>query len=35
VIACASFSGANILYSEDMQDGLIINKKFTIINPFK
>ncbi|ARI81290.1 hypothetical protein C789_4067 [Microcystis aeruginosa FACHB-905 = DIANCHI905] len=24
VIACASFSGANILYSEDMQDGLIV-----------
>ena len=35
VIACALFYDANILYSEDMQDGLIINKKFTIINPFK
>jgi predicted nucleic acid-binding protein len=35
VIACALFSDANILYSEDMQDGLIVDKKLTIINPFK
>ncbi len=26
---------ANILYSEDMQDGLIISQQLTIINPFK
>ena len=35
VIACTLFSDANILYSEDMQDGLIVDKKLTIINPFK
>jgi predicted nucleic acid-binding protein len=24
----------NILYSEDMQDGLIVEKTLTIVNPF-
>ena len=35
IIASALFSGANILYSEDMQDGLIVDNQLTIINPFK
>lgn len=35
IVASALFSNANFLYSEDMQDGLIINNKLTIINPFK
>ncbi len=35
IIACALAANANILYSEDMQDGLIVNKQLTIINPFK
>lgn len=35
IVASALFSNANILYSEDMQDGLIVDKQLTIINPFK
>lgn len=35
IIASALFSGANILYSEDMQDGLIVDNQLTILNPFK
>ncbi len=35
IVATALFSGANILYSEDMQDGLIVDNQLTIINPFK
>ncbi|HEY9705325.1 MAG TPA: PIN domain-containing protein [Allocoleopsis sp.] len=35
IVASALFSGANILYSEDMQDGLIVDNQLTIINPFK
>ncbi len=35
VVASALFSGADILYSEDMQDGLIIAEQLTIINPLK
>ncbi|MDJ0676720.1 MAG: PIN domain-containing protein [Calothrix sp. MO_167.B42] len=35
IISCALSAGVNILYSEDMQDGLIVDKKLTIINPFK
>ena len=27
--------GVNILYAEDMQDGLIVDEQLTIINPFK
>ncbi|MGK7941078.1 MAG: PIN domain-containing protein [Crocosphaera sp.] len=34
IISCALSTGSNIIYSEDMQDGLIINRKLTIINPF-
>ncbi len=35
VIACALTSNAKILYSEDMQDGLIVRDSLKIINPFK
>jgi predicted nucleic acid-binding protein len=35
IVACALYSGAKILYSEDMQDSLIIENQLTIINPFK
>jgi predicted nucleic acid-binding protein len=34
VVACAVQSGADILYSEDMQDGFILEET-TIVNPFK
>ncbi len=34
IVSCALSAGVNILYSEDMQDGLIVVKKLTIINPF-
>lgn len=35
IVASAMLGNAKILYSEDMQDGLIINNKLEIINPFK
>ena len=35
IIAIALSAHAEILDSEDMQDGLIIMNKLTIINPFK
>jgi len=34
IIASALFTNANILYSEDMQHELIVEKQLTIINPF-
>lgn len=34
IVGCALSSNATVLYSEDMQHGLIINKQITIINPF-
>ena len=34
IVAAALFSGATQLYSEDMQDGLVIDKQLTIVNPF-
>ncbi|TDE17071.1 PIN domain-containing protein [Dyadobacter psychrotolerans] len=34
IIASALEAGCNTLYSEDMQHGLIIEKRLTIINPF-
>ena len=34
IVATALESGAAILYSEDMQDGLWINARLQIINPF-
>lgn len=35
IVASALSANANILYSEDMQDGLIITDQLTLINPFK
>ena len=34
VVSSALSAGATQLYSEDMQDGLVINRQLTIINPF-
>lgn len=35
IIASALEAGASTLYSEDMQDGLIVSKQIEIVNPFK
>ena len=35
IVASALFANAEILYSEDMQDGLIVEQRLTLINPFK
>ncbi|HEY9867420.1 MAG TPA: PIN domain-containing protein [Candidatus Obscuribacterales bacterium] len=35
IVASALSGGADALYSEDMQDGLIVSQQLTIINPFK
>ena len=35
IVASALSCGADTLYSEDMQDGLIVSEQLTIINPFK
>ena len=35
MVASALSTEANILYSEDMQDGLIVSNQLTLINPFK
>jgi predicted nucleic acid-binding protein len=35
VVSCALAAGAEILYSEDMQDGLIVRGELKIINPLK
>lgn len=35
IISCALSARANILYSEDMQDGLVVVSKLEIVNPFK
>lgn len=35
IVSTAIENNCNILYSEDMQDGLAINDKITILNPFK
>lgn len=34
IVAAALNSGSNILYSEDMQNGLIVEGQLTVINPF-
>jgi predicted nucleic acid-binding protein len=34
LLAVAVANGASIFYSEDMQHGLVIDEKMTIINPF-
>ncbi|MCL1836633.1 MAG: PIN domain-containing protein [Treponema sp.] len=35
VVAAALEANCDILYSEDMHDGLVVEKTLTIINPFK
>lgn len=35
IVSSALSTSATILYSEDMQDGLFVEKKLRIINPFK
>lgn len=35
IVASALASDASILYSKDMQDGLIISNQLTLINPFR
>jgi predicted nucleic acid-binding protein len=35
IIASAPLNNCNILYSEDMQDGMVIEDTLTIKNPFK
>jgi predicted nucleic acid-binding protein len=35
IVASALEAGCTILYSEDMQDGQVINKRLTIRNPFR
>ncbi|OKH43399.1 hypothetical protein NIES2101_30565 [Calothrix sp. HK-06] len=35
IVSSALSTSATILYSEDMQDGLGVEKKLTIVNPFK
>ena len=34
IISAALTGNAGILYSEDMQNGLVIDKQLTIVNPF-
>jgi predicted nucleic acid-binding protein len=35
IVASALSAKAEILYSEDMQDGLVVEQRLTIANPFK
>jgi predicted nucleic acid-binding protein len=35
IVAAALIGGCDVLYSEDMQDGMLIDKQLTICNPFK
>jgi predicted nucleic acid-binding protein len=35
VVSAALLSGAEVIYSEDMQDGLVIRETLQIINPLK
>ncbi len=35
IVACALSAEATILYSEDMQDGLVLPGQLEIVNPFK
>jgi len=34
IVACAIEGNCDILYSEDMHNGLVVDKSLTIINPF-
>lgn len=35
IVAAALVSGCDTLYSEDMHNGLVIEKRLKIVNPFK
>ena len=35
IVACALAMNAEILYSEDMQDGFVVENRLTIVNPFR
>jgi predicted nucleic acid-binding protein len=35
IVAAALLAGCETLYSEDMQDGLLIDNRLRISNPFK
>ncbi len=35
IVACALSARASILYSRDMQDGLVVASQLEIVNPFK
>jgi len=35
IVASALLSGCAILYTEDMQDGQVIDRRLTIRNPFR
>src|SRR2546428_4456051 len=35
IVSSALYADASVLYSEDMQDGLIVENRMRIVNPFK
>ena len=35
IVAAALLAGCTVLYSEDMQDGLVVDKRLRVANPFK
>ncbi len=35
IVAHALEAGTNVLYSEEIQDGLVLSGKLEIVNPFK
>ncbi len=35
IVASALISGASVLYSEDMHNGLVVSKQLKIVNPFQ
>ena len=35
IVAAALIAGCTVLYSEDMQDGLLVDKQLRVANPFK
>ena len=35
IVSAALLAGCDTLHSEDMQDGLVIEEKLTVVNPFK
>ena len=35
IVASALLAGCTVLYSEDMQHGLVVDKQLRVVNPFK